>query len=117
MAERISVLGAGSWGIAIANLLAENGHSITLWEFDSEEYRKLIENRVSESRLPGITIAGEINIVNSLEDTLEADYFLFILPAQKVRSVCQKLGALHDTNRRFINFAKGVEIETLKRMS
>jgi len=117
MAEKIAVLGAGSWGIAVANLLAENGHKITLWEFDSQEYGKLIKNRISESRLPGIAIAAEINIVNGLSETLDSEYFLFILPAQKVRSVCEKLSDLHIDRKKFINLAKGVEIDTLKRMS
>ncbi len=117
MADKIAILGAGSWGIASANLLAENGHNITLWEFDPEEYEKLAASRESKSRLPGITIAPEIRIVNDLKETYDNDYFLFILPAQKVRSVCEGLSGLRGNNKKFINLAKGVEIDTLKRMS
>ncbi len=117
MAERIAILGAGSWGIALANLLVENGHSIKLWEFNPEEFRKLKETRTLEAKLPGITIKQEVEIVNDIGAVSGSDYIAFVLPAQKVRSVCTLLNEKGVASDHYINLAKGVEIESLKRMS
>ena len=57
MAERIAMLGAGSWGMATAGLLVENGHAVTLWEFDRTEYQKLIEHRSIPEKLRNFVLS------------------------------------------------------------
>ncbi|MCX6826339.1 MAG: glycerol-3-phosphate dehydrogenase, partial [candidate division Zixibacteria bacterium] len=69
MTEKMAVLGAGSWGIAIANLLYSNGHKITLWEFNRNDYQSLVANRTHQQKLPGIVIPDEISISNNLEES------------------------------------------------
>lgn len=117
MAERIAVLGAGSWGLAIANLLCANGHKVILWEFDKNEFEKLKVTGGIEAKLPGIKIDSSIRLVNDLKETDEADWYLFVLPSQKVRSVCRQMTELGLNGKYYVDLAKGVEIETLKRMS
>ena len=118
MAERMAVLGAGSWGIAIANLLQSNGHKITLWEFNRTDYENLISARMHEKKLPGIAIPREITITNDLEEAIVgAPYIVLAIPAQRIRSACESLNGLIRTPRILVNLAKGIEIDTLLRMS
>jgi glycerol-3-phosphate dehydrogenase (NAD(P)+) len=118
MSEKMAVLGAGSWGIAIADLLYSNGLSVRLWEFDRSEYEYLIGHRTHEKKLPGIKISDDVAITNRLEDAVyDADFIVLAIPCQKMRDVCRSLDSLHEKPRKYINLAKGVEVGTLSRMS
>ncbi|MFH2034861.1 MAG: NAD(P)H-dependent glycerol-3-phosphate dehydrogenase [Candidatus Zixiibacteriota bacterium] len=118
MSENISVLGAGSWGIAISNLLCSNGHNVTLWEFNKADYEQLIGLRSHSKKLPGITIPDSIHITNDLELAANsAGIIVLASPAQTIRSVCIPLNDIIKDQKYFINLAKGVEIGTLMRMS
>jgi glycerol-3-phosphate dehydrogenase (NAD(P)+) len=118
MAERIVVLGAGSWGIAVANLLHSNGHDVTMWEFNPDDCQALLINRTHPQKLPGINIPSGILITNDLGQAVgRGDYIILAVPAQKVRPVCQSLDKLLSAPKYFVNLAKGVEIGTLLRVS
>nr|MBN2276318.1 NAD(P)-dependent glycerol-3-phosphate dehydrogenase [candidate division Zixibacteria bacterium] len=118
MSEKIVVLGAGSWGIAIANLLSENGHRVIMWEFNKTDFEYLKNNRMHEKKLPGITIADSISITNDLGDTVvDAAYIVLAIPAQRIRAVCLSLNKFLTGPMGFINLAKGIEMESLMRMS
>jgi glycerol-3-phosphate dehydrogenase (NAD(P)+) len=118
MPEKITVLGAGSWGIAVANLLHANGHKVTLWEFNPDDCRMLQTNRMHQSKLPGIVIPYEIEVSNDLPNSIDAgEYLIMALPAQKIRQVGMAIDPLIKSPRYFVNLAKGVEIGSLLRMS
>ena len=68
--KQIAVLGAGGWGIAIANLLAEKGHKVNLWEFDNAAAENLKATRLLPSKLPGIRVADSILVTNDLEASI-----------------------------------------------
>jgi glycerol-3-phosphate dehydrogenase (NAD(P)+) len=83
----VSILGAGSWGIAVAVLLAENGNQVTLWEFDPQAAARLANEREEPVKLPGITIPPEIGIENDLSVVVrKAEALVFAVPVQLVRS-------------------------------
>ncbi|UCD17763.1 MAG: NAD(P)-dependent glycerol-3-phosphate dehydrogenase [Candidatus Zixiibacteriota bacterium] len=118
MPEHTAVLGAGSWGIAIANCLASNGHRVTLWEFDRSEYQNLVDRRCHPTKLPDIFIPPETLITNDLEEAVsEADFLVLAIPAQKIRQVCLQVNEVVHRPTCCVNLAKGVEIGTLMRMS
>jgi glycerol-3-phosphate dehydrogenase (NAD(P)+) len=118
MSERIAVLGAGSWGISIANLLHGNGHRVRLWEYDRSEFEYLVSRRSHEKKLPGITLPDEIDITNDLMYAVsECDYILFVVPAQRVRQVCEALNRIGPSCGNYINLAKGIEVDSTLRMS
>jgi glycerol-3-phosphate dehydrogenase (NAD(P)+) len=118
MSEKITVLGAGSWSIAVAGLLHANGHRVTLWEFNPDDCRMLQTNRMHQSKLPGIVIPYEIEVSNDLPKSIDAgEYLIMALPAQKIRQVGMALNPLIKSPRYFVNLAKGVEIDSLLRMS
>jgi len=115
---KIAVLGAGGWGIAISTLLNNNGHKVTLWEFDSEEMKKLYIQREHKQKLPGVIIPDGVNITDQLFLTISsADILALALPSHTVREVAKKISVLDLKDPVVVNLAKGIENETLLRMS
>ncbi len=115
---RITVLGAGSWGIATSVLLCSNGHQVILWEFDRMELTKLLQQREHKRKLPGIVIPQEIGITDDLTTVAsEAELLVLALPSHTVRGVARKLAELNLADSVIVNLAKGIENETLCRMS
>ena len=60
----VSVLGGGSWGTALAIILANNGHDVTLWEYNKQYVKEIIKHAENKIFLPGINIPKEIKITN-----------------------------------------------------
>jgi len=118
MAETMAVLGGGSWGIAVAGLLHANGHRVRIWEFNPADCDLLIAQRTHPQKLPMAHLSDDIMITNILAEAVEkADLIILAVPAQKVRLVCGGLGDLGVNHIPMVNLAKGIEIDTLKRMS
>jgi len=116
--ERIAVLGAGGWGIAIARLLLDRGFSPVLWEFDPVAARKLQAARELPEKLPGISLASQIEITSELADAVDgARAVCVIVPSHTVRSVAEKLSTLHLELPLVVNFSKGLEVPSLARLS
>ena len=118
MFERISILGAGSWGMAVSQILTDNGANVTLWEFDRKTYEGLAENRRQEDKLPGFKLPDNVQITNSLDEALENPSLIVLaVPAQFLRSALVKAKDLISEKSAIVNLAKGIENKTLKRMS
>ncbi len=119
MRKKITILGAGSWGIANANLLTENGAEITMWEFDPAELELIRSKREHPKKLPNIKIHDSIYLVGDLVDAVEgAEIVIFAVPVQKTGSVCRQLTAMSVCNPELIiNLSKGIEEGTLRRVS
>ncbi|MDI6784385.1 MAG: NAD(P)H-dependent glycerol-3-phosphate dehydrogenase [bacterium] len=114
----ISVLGAGSWGITLARLLANKGEKVSLWEFAQSDYKSLIQNREHKRFLPGIKIPDSVLITNDLAESVKkATAVLLALPSHTVRSVCQQLVPYISDQMVIINCAKGLETDTNLRIS
>lgn len=115
---KIAVLGAGSWGIAISVLLSANGHQVTLWEFDHREMYKLSRERENKQKLPGIIIPKEIQITDDLTSAIwGAELLALALPSHTVREVAKKIAKIDLKDPIIVNLAKGIENDTLCRMS
>ncbi|UCE67855.1 MAG: NAD(P)-dependent glycerol-3-phosphate dehydrogenase [Candidatus Zixiibacteriota bacterium] len=116
---KTAILGAGSWGIAIANLLKKNSYDISMWEFDLEACGYLQKNRELPAKLPGIKIEKSILITNNLAEAIEsADYVFCAIPAQYLRSALVRQPLLKTGAKPvYVNLAKGIEVGSLKRMS
>ena len=68
---KVSVIGAGSWGTALALLLYKNGHDVTVWSYQEEEVRMLSENREHVSKLPGVKIPEGIFFTADIKEAVE----------------------------------------------
>ena len=65
--SKVSFLGAGSWGTALAIMLAKSGHDVTLWSAVESEVDMLVENREHKHRLPGVKLPDSIQLTKDLE--------------------------------------------------
>src|SRR5665647_1679401 len=89
--QRISVLGGGAWGTALAQTCARAGRDVTLWEYDAGNAEHLAGKR--ESRfLPGVRLEDGIKVTRELTQAARADAILLVVPAQALRSVVTALG-------------------------
>lgn len=120
--DKIAVIGAGSWGIAIAQILATKGLKVTMWEYSEQVAEKLRQTRELPDKLPGVRIADSIEITSDLKVALEgASVACMIVPSHTLRSVCKNIAAIMTpeqvASRQWVSFIKGIEEKTLKRMT
>ncbi|MBI2714197.1 MAG: NAD(P)-dependent glycerol-3-phosphate dehydrogenase [Rhizobiales bacterium] len=114
--DRISVLGGGAWGTALAQTCARAGRSVTLWEYDAGNAEHLAGKR--ESRfLPGVRLEDAIKVTRDLTEAARADAILLVVPAQALRSVVTSLGQAISDKTPLIACAKGIEHGTHKFMT
>jgi glycerol-3-phosphate dehydrogenase (NAD(P)+) len=118
MPENVAVLGAGSWGLAIAALLDGNGANLKLWEFNRADYETILKHRFHPAKLRDFKLADSIDVTNELDYALsEADWIILVVPSQKLRSVLARMKDRDYAGVGFVNLAKGIETGSLKRMS
>ena len=114
----IGVIGAGSWGTALAVLLHNNGHQVTIWSCIQEEVQLLNEKRMHTSKLPGVVLAEEIVITGDLEQALcEKDVLVMAVPSAFVRSTCKQVAPFIQPGQIIVDVAKGVEETSLCTMT
>jgi glycerol-3-phosphate dehydrogenase (NAD(P)+) len=114
--SRISVLGGGAWGTALAQTCARAGRDVTLWEFDAGNADYLSAQR--ESRyLPGVKLEPSIKVTRALAEASRAEAILLVVPAQAMRSVIKSLAQTMAANTPVIACAKGIEHGTQKFMT
>ena len=109
---RIQVVGAGSWGLALARLLAQNGHEVRIWCREEDGPDALRESRESPLFLPGVKLPDSVAV--SLETDPDAEMAVLAVPSHVMRGVVQANPFASHTIR--VSVAKGIENETLKRM-
>ena len=115
---KISVIGSGGWGIALAILLHENGHNLTIWSFDKKEVEELKETRQNKAKLPNILISNDIEVTNDLKEAVsDKDILVLAVPSKVIRSVSKSLKDIIKDNQIIVNVAKGLEEDTLKTMT
>jgi glycerol-3-phosphate dehydrogenase (NAD(P)+) len=114
--QRISVLGGGAWGTALAQTCARAGRAVRLWEFDAGNADHLQTRR--ESRfLPGVRLEETIAVTRDLRDAGDADAILLVVPAQAMRSVLTALAPALRAGTPLIACAKGIEHGTHRFMT
>ena len=110
----ISVVGAGGWGTAIAILLSENKHNVTLWSYENDVVDEINNQHTNNRFLPNKIIPQSIKATNNLRKTEKNDCIVLAIPTQHIRSVVSKLDL---KNKIIVNLAKGIEQKTLLRIS
>jgi len=117
-ARNIAVLGAGSWGTALSVLLSKNGHNVFLWEFFKERAERISSTRKNPDFLPGVKIPERIQVTSDLKTAVyNKDIILIVVPSHVVRSICKKLARFSADNSLLVSASKGIENDTLMRMS
>ncbi len=111
---RIAVIGAGSWGTTLANLLAEKGFRIDLWVREEEVLKQIKEERENKVFLPEIKLSERINPVSSFEEALyRKDLLVIAVPSHVLRDVLLKLKPYLSEGIPLVFATKGIENKTL----
>ncbi|MGQ9706182.1 MAG: NAD(P)H-dependent glycerol-3-phosphate dehydrogenase [bacterium] len=114
----ITVLGGGSWGVTLTRLLDEKGHKVNLWELYPEVVEELINRREHSKVLPGIKVPEHIHITGDEKEAVKGvTHIVLCVPSHGVRETLNKIEQYVGNGTVIINGAKGIEIETLMRMS
>ena len=113
----ISIIGAGSWGIALAALLNKNGHTVKMWSKNNEEVEIINTQHTIDRYLPGFIIPEAIVVYNDIEKALEsAEIVVMAVPSVAVRECAKKIKQ-YKKECIVVDVAKGIEESTLKRLS
>ena len=116
--QQVAVLGAGSWGTALAILLAANGHEVRLWARSATLAYALDMERENRAYLPGATLLPSIRPLSHLSHAVEgADVVVFAVPSGSVREIATQVGASLKKETLLLSAAKGLEEGTGLRMS
>lgn len=111
---KASVIGAGSWGTALALLLNSNGHDVTVWSISPEEVELLSSKRVHEKKLPGVKIPESIKFTSDLKEAVEGmDIVVLAVPSVATRSTARKMKDYVSEGQILVNVSKGIEETTL----
>jgi glycerol-3-phosphate dehydrogenase (NAD(P)+) len=117
MRERIGVIGAGSWGTALAKLLAEKGYPVWLWVHGEARCREIAERRENVAYLPGVTLPYNVIPSTRLEEVVAGKTSIVcVVPSHLVRSIMTQAGPLVDGAPLLVSASKGIEDGTSKTM-
>ena len=116
--KNIGILGGGSWGTAIANVLGNKNYEIDFYMRDGKVATQINEKKVNEKYLPDITLSGNINATTDLEKACaDKKYLVFAVPTNAARPVANEIKNFIDPGTVIINLAKGIEENTHLRVS
>ncbi len=113
---KITVLGAGGWGMALARSAAAGGHEVTIWSPFEEEIALLREKRGNERLLPGVTLPEEIKLTTDITAAKGSHITIIATPSGAVRQTARRLAGVPDTGIP-VCVAKGFEKDTMLRLS
>ncbi len=112
------IIGAGSWGIALAVLLEKNGHKVTVWSALPEEIDMLNAEREHKSKLPGVKLKEDISFSKDIESTINDNELLVLaVPSPFIRKTCKSMKPYVKEGQIIVSVAKGIEDDTLMTLS
>jgi glycerol-3-phosphate dehydrogenase (NAD(P)+) len=114
----IGVIGAGSWGTTLANLLAKKGFPVTLWVYETDLAERMTKTRINDLYLDGFTLSPNLAFTNELsEAVVDRQLLLLVSPSQVMRQVLKQLRPHLDETCLLVSAAKGIENNSLQLMS
>lgn len=114
----IGVIGAGSWGTALALLLHNNGHEVTLWSILEDEVELLLTKRENPDKLPGVKLPEDMAVTSDLKQAMSGkDMLVLAVPSPFVRSTAHSMREVAAEGQIIVNVSKGIEEATLLTMS
>ena len=113
-AAKVSVLGGGSWGTALAKVLADKGDPVSLWCRRPELAEDINRDRVNRHYLPGVTLPSELTATSNIQDSLrDASLVLFVSPSHGTRDVARAAKPFIPKGVPVVSATKGIENESL----
>ena len=122
MSKKIGIIGAGSWGIALAYVLSENGHDVTVWSRSQASVDKLKAYRGNEDKLPGVKLSDTVKFTCNMEEAVSGKELLaLVIPSAHMRETVKLMAPYVDQEADkqpiIVNCTKGIEESTLMVMS
>lgn len=115
---KITIFGMGSFGTALANVLAENGHTVLMGGKNEDSVKELNDHHQNKRYLKSAQLNHTIKATSNLKEATEfSDVYLMALPTKAIREVTEQIDSLIDSKKTFIHVAKGIENKTFKRVS
>lgn len=115
---KVAVLGGGSFGTVIANMVAENGHPVSLWLRDAERAEQLNTKHENSRYLPGYKLSENLFASSCLEEVLtDADIVFVSIPSQSFRQVVKQAKPYLKADQVLVSTTKGIEAQTFSLMS
>ena len=115
---KIGMIGAGSWGIALTKLLADNGHDVIVWSALADEIAMLKETREQADKLPGVILPEEVKYTTDLQEAIKGmEILVLAVPSPFTRSTSHRMKEFVTQGQCIVNVAKGVEEKTLLTLS
>lgn len=115
---KISIIGAGSWGTALANLLANNKHQVLVYDVDKKVVEEINNFHTNDSKLKGVVLNEEVHATTDLKKILEFSKIIVLsVPTKVVRIVLGNIKKIINEQKIFVNTSKGIEPDTGLRIS
>lgn len=116
--RKICVLGSGSWGTALALVLASNDYNVSMWTLNKDQSKYINEYKENKDYLPGVVIPENINVTTDIQQAVEGSSIVVLgVPSQAIRSVCEKIKPYIKESQIIVDVAKGIEKSTSLRLS
>lgn len=116
--SHITVFGTGSFGSALANVLAENGHNVLMWGKNQTTINEINTHHTNKSYLKEAQLDASIKAITNLEEAVHySDIFIIALPTKAIREVMGNVNNKLHSKKSFIHVTKGIENGTFKRVS
>ncbi|MDH4319358.1 MAG: NAD(P)H-dependent glycerol-3-phosphate dehydrogenase, partial [Desulfobulbaceae bacterium] len=115
--EKTAIIGAGSWGTALAKLLGDKGKTLYLWGHDSGRMEEMASSRVNSKYLAGHRLADSIKVTSELEVVGECQCVVMVIPSHGYREVFRKLVSLLTADCLVVSAVKGIENDSLQTMT
>lgn len=116
--KKIGMIGAGSWGIALTKVLAQNGHDVQIWSVVEDEIRMLQEFHEHKDKLPGVVLPENVTYTCDIAETVQGcDILVLAVPSVFTRSTAAKMSPYVRESQVIVCVAKGIEEDTLMTIS
>jgi len=116
--KKVSVIGAGSWGTALANVLADNGYEVWMWSLNQNVVTSINENHVNSKYLTTCLLHTSIYASSNIQEVMkDSKMCLFVVPSHVTREVAKQVAPYITPNMNVLHASKGLENDTFKRIS
>ncbi len=111
---KAGIIGAGSWGCALAGVLDTNGHQVTVWSVMEDEISMLKETHEHADKLPGVLLSEKISFTCDIKEAVsDMDLLVLAVPSVYTRSTAKQMAPYIRQNQIIVSVAKGIEEESL----
>lgn len=118
MKKTIGIVGAGSWGTALAVLLANNGHDVTVWSYNSSEVLELSHSFENKRKLPGVIIPSSVSFTDDVAFAVKnKDVVITVVPSIHIKNTAKLIAPYISEEQVIVNASKGIDSKTLMTIS